>query len=100
MILLSYAMHPKGKIPIKFEEWESHTWQFLLISFMVLMGALIVRKALLRADSIWRWSSEGMRSGTLNVPGIVGLGEACRLRQLEMAEDEKAIAAKRDRLQS
>jgi cysteine desulfurase len=41
-----------------------------------------------------------MRSGTLNVPGIAGLGEACRLRSLEMAEDEKAIAAKRDRLQN
>ena len=41
-----------------------------------------------------------MRSGTLNVPGIVGLGEACRLRQAEMAADETAIAAKRDRLQS
>ena len=41
-----------------------------------------------------------MRSGTLNVPGIVGLGEACRLRQLEMADDERAIAKKRDRLQA
>lgn len=41
----------------------------------------------------------GMRSGTLNVSGIVGLGEACRLQQLEMEEDEKRIAAKRDRLQ-
>jgi cysteine desulfurase len=41
-----------------------------------------------------------MRSGTLNVPGIVGLGEACRLGQLEMEEDEKAIASKRDKLQS
>lgn len=41
-----------------------------------------------------------MRSGTLNVPGIVGLGAACRLRQLEMAADEKAIATLRDRLQS
>jgi cysteine desulfurase len=41
-----------------------------------------------------------MRSGTLNVPGIVGLGEACHLRQLEMEEDEKVIASKRDRLQS
>lgn len=41
-----------------------------------------------------------MRSGTLNVPGIAGLGDACRLRSLEMAEDEKAIAAKRDRLQN
>jgi cysteine desulfurase len=41
-----------------------------------------------------------MRSGTLDVPSIVGLGEACRLRQLEMEDDEKAIASKRDRLQS
>jgi cysteine desulfurase len=41
-----------------------------------------------------------MRSGTLNVPGIVGLKEACRLGQLEMKEDEKAIASKRDRLQN
>lgn len=40
-----------------------------------------------------------MRSGTLNVPGIVGLGEACRLRQLEMEGDEKKIAKKRDKLQ-
>jgi cysteine desulfurase len=43
---------------------------------------------------------KGMRSGTLNVPGIVGLGEACRLRSLEMEEDEKRIATMRDRLQA
>nr|WP_199296874.1 aminotransferase class V-fold PLP-dependent enzyme [Leptolyngbya sp. FACHB-711] len=43
---------------------------------------------------------QGMRSGTLNVPGIVGLGEACRLRSLEMEEDERAIDVKRDRLQN
>ncbi|MFO7030470.1 aminotransferase, partial [Limnospira fusiformis CCALA 023] len=41
----------------------------------------------------------GIRSGTLNVPGIVGLGEACRLRGLEMAEDEAKIANWRDKLQ-
>ncbi len=43
---------------------------------------------------------QGLRPGTLNLPGIVGLGEACHLRQLEMEADEKAIAAKRDYLQT
>jgi len=38
--------------------------------------------------------------GTPNVPGIVGLGEACRLRRKEMLEDERRIAALRDRLQA
>jgi cysteine desulfurase len=37
--------------------------------------------------------------GTLNVPGIAGFGEACRLRLLEMADDESRIASLRDRLQ-
>ena len=41
-----------------------------------------------------------MRSGTLNVPAIAGLGKACRLRQLEMAEDEQTIALLRDKLQN
>lgn len=41
----------------------------------------------------------GIRPGTLNLPGIVGFGEACRLRQLEMAEDEARVKALRDRLQ-
>lgn len=36
---------------------------------------------------------------TTNVPAIAGFGEACRLRRLEMAEDELRIAALRDRLQ-
>ncbi len=40
----------------------------------------------------------GMRSGTLNVPGIVGLGEACALCAQEMAADAERLGALRDRL--
>ena len=40
----------------------------------------------------------GMRSGTLNVPGIVGLGEACAICQREMAEESARLRALRDRL--
>ncbi|MGA9186443.1 MAG: IscS subfamily cysteine desulfurase [Candidatus Acidiferrales bacterium] len=40
----------------------------------------------------------GMRSGTLNVPGIVGFGKACELCQQEMAAEDKRLRALRDRL--
>ncbi len=42
----------------------------------------------------------GMRSGTLNVPGIVGLGKACELAYNEMEEEAKRLSALRDRLES
>jgi len=40
----------------------------------------------------------GMRSGTLNVPGIVGFGEACRLAQEEMDSEAERLIGLRDRL--
>ncbi len=40
----------------------------------------------------------GMRSGTLNVPGIVGLGKAADLARLEMPEESVRLRALRDRL--
>ena len=40
----------------------------------------------------------GMRSGTLNVPGIVGLGAACEIAMKEMPEERGRIGALRDRL--
>jgi cysteine desulfurase len=42
----------------------------------------------------------GMRSGTLNVPGIVGLGKACEIAQQEMAEEAKRLSGLRDRLKT
>jgi cysteine desulfurase len=40
----------------------------------------------------------GMRSGTLNVPGIVGLGAAAEIAHKEMAEETKRLAYLRDKL--
>jgi cysteine desulfurase len=40
----------------------------------------------------------GMRSGTLNVPGIVGLGKACAIAQEEMLKESCQLAGKRNRL--
>ncbi|HEY1865554.1 MAG TPA: IscS subfamily cysteine desulfurase [Candidatus Acidoferrales bacterium] len=40
----------------------------------------------------------GMRSGTLNVPGIVGFGKAAELCQTEMPEESKRLRALRDHL--
>jgi cysteine desulfurase len=91
-----------GKIPIQFEEWGI---TYLALSAHKLygpkgVGALVVRRGYHLEPLLFGGGhQQGMRSGTLNVPGIVGLGEACRLRSLEMEEDERAIAAKRDKLQ-
>ena len=40
----------------------------------------------------------GMRSGTLNVPGIVGLGKACAIASEEMAKESCHLAGLRNRL--
>src|SRR5262249_2837628 len=42
----------------------------------------------------------GMRSGTLNVPGIVGLGKACELSRVELEKDARHTSALRGRLEN
>ncbi|MEZ4910625.1 MAG: cysteine desulfurase family protein [Saprospiraceae bacterium] len=42
----------------------------------------------------------GMRSGTLNVPGIIGLGAACKYAQKEMKDNEIKIKSLRDQLEA
>lgn len=42
----------------------------------------------------------GMRSGTLNVPGIVGFGKACEICMNEMAEESARLSKLRDKLQN
>jgi cysteine desulfurase len=66
------------------------------------VGALYVRRrnprVQLTAQMDGGGHERGMRSGTLNVPGIVGLGEACALAQAEMPAESKRLAFLRDKL--
>jgi cysteine desulfurase len=67
------------------------------------VGALYVRRKNPRVKVTAQMDGggheRGMRSGTLNVPGIVGLGKACELARLEMAADTARLSAMRDRLE-
>lgn len=96
------ASQAVGKIPIQFQKWGA---TYLAISAHKLYGpkgsgALVVRKGNYLEPMLFGGGHQkGLRSGTLNVPGIVGLGEACRLRRLEMHADENAIATLRNQLQ-
>jgi cysteine desulfurase len=66
------------------------------------VGALYVRRrnprVQISAQIDGGGHERGMRSGTLNVPGIVGLGKACEIAQEEMVEEGKRLEALRDRL--
>ena len=67
------------------------------------VGALYVRRksprVRLTAQMDGGGHERGMRSGTLNVSGIVGLGEAARICREEMAGEATRLAALRDHLQ-
>ena len=68
------------------------------------VGALYVRRkgprVQLTAQMEGGGHERGMRSGTLNVPGIVGLGSACAICQAEMPEESKRMAFLRDKLRN
>lgn len=68
------------------------------------VGALYVRRKNPRVKVTAQMDGggheRGMRSGTLNVPGIVGFGKACELCMLEMEADTKRISIMRDKLET
>ncbi len=68
------------------------------------VGALYVRRKNPRVKVTAQIDGGGheraMRSGTLNVPGIVGFGKACELCMQEMESDTKRISRMRDKLET
>nr|WP_204142036.1 cysteine desulfurase family protein [Halomicronema sp. CCY15110] len=96
------ASQAVGKVPIHFQEWGITMLSLSAHKFYGPqgVGALVVKRGHPLEPILYGGGHQrGLRSGTLNLPGIVGLGEACRFRTLEIEEDERAIGEKRDRLQ-
>jgi cysteine desulfurase len=98
------ATQAVGKVPINVDE---DNIDLMSISAHKMygpkgVGALYVRKknprVQLTAQMDGGGHERGMRSGTLNVPGIVGLGQACAICGAEMAEESVRLAGLRDRL--
>jgi cysteine desulfurase len=67
------------------------------------IGALFVRSGRgieLEALIAGGGQEKGRRAGTLNVPSIVGFGEACRIAQVELANEAARLAHLRDHLEA
>ena len=100
------ATQAVGKMPVDVAAWGVH---LLSMTAHKLhgpkgVGALYVsaRKPAARlSPTIHGGGHEGgMRSGTLNVPGIVGFGKACEIAREEMATELPHISRLRDRLET
>ncbi|HXA57302.1 MAG TPA: IscS subfamily cysteine desulfurase [Candidatus Acidoferrum sp.] len=66
------------------------------------VGALYVRRKNPRVQLVAQIDGggheRGLRSGTLNVPGVVGLGKACEICEKELAAESERLLALRERL--
>lgn len=90
-----------GQIPVRVEELEV---DLISLSSSDMygpkgVGALYVKKGTPISPITYGGGQErGLRSGTENVPGIVGMGEAARIVKAEMKEEAERLTAMRDRL--
>lgn len=106
IIFFTDATQAAGKIPV---DVQADNIDMLCMSAHKIygpkgVGALYVRRknprVSLAAQIDGGGHEKGMRSGTLNVPGIVALGKSCAICLQQMDEEAHRIGALRDQLES
>lgn len=105
IIFFTDATQAAGKIPV---DVQADNIDMLCMSAHKIygpkgVGALYVRRknprVSLAAQIDGGGHERGMRSGTLNVPGIVALGKSCAICLQQMDEESRSIGALRDQLE-
>jgi cysteine desulfurase len=105
VLFMSDATQAVGKIPVDPRELGIHLLAFTGHKMYGPkgVGALFVNRKKPRVKVTAQMDGggheRGMRSGTLNVPAIVGFGKAAEIARLEMDEEAVRLSALRDRLQ-
>ena len=106
ILMFSDAVQAVGKIPVDVNKDGIDLMAFTAHKMYGPkgIGALYVRRKNPRVKVTAQMDGggheRGMRSGTLNVPGIVGFGKAAELARLEMEQDAKRLGALRDKLET
>ncbi|AZA88823.1 cysteine desulfurase [Chryseobacterium shandongense] len=99
------ATQAVGKIPVHVKELNIDLMAFSAHKFYGPkgIGALYIASAIknkLKSQIQGGGQQHNLRSGTLNVPGIVGMGKAAEIALVEMEQDAQKIKALRDHLES
>jgi len=106
VLFMSDATQAVGKIPVDPKATGVHLMAFTSHKMYGPkgVGALFVNRKKPRvkvtAQIDGGGHERGMRSGTLNVPGIVGFGKAAELAQKEMQQDAERLSKLRDKLET
>ena len=105
VLFMSDITQAAGKVPINVKELGIHLAAFTAHKMYGPkgVGALFVNRIKPRVKVTAQMDGggheRGMRSGTLNVPGIVGFGKAAEICLAEMQQDSERLSKMRDRLE-
>jgi cysteine desulfurase len=105
-LLMSDITQAAGKVPVDVKKMGIHLAAFTAHKMYGPkgVGALFVNRIKPRVKVTAQMDGggheRGMRSGTMNVPGIVGFGKAAELAKLEMSRDAERLSQLRDKLQA